>query len=81
MKLSVILPCYNVGRFVRLCLHYVQMENVRKSIELIDTRNAPLKYYLPFRMLKLGLYRTLYYLVRCSQVVLGNVSGRKSVFR
>ena len=62
-------------------LQYVQMENVRKSIELIDIRNAPLKYYLPFRMLKLGLYRTLYYLVRCSQVVLGNVSGRKSVFR
>ena len=62
-------------------LQYLKIENVRESIEMIDIRNAPLKYRLPFRLLKLGLYRTLYFLVRCSQMVLGNVSGSKSVFR
>ena len=69
------------GVRLKYYLQYLKIENVRESIEMIDIRNAPLKYRLPFRLLKLGLYRTLYFLVRCSQMVWGNVSGSESVFR
>ena len=66
---------------MKLYLSYCSSEVAKYSIKNISTKGAPLKYKIPFVMLKLGLHRTVFLIMWLIQKSGYQITGKNSLFK
>ena len=66
---------------MKLYLSYCCSEVAKYSINNISTKGAPLKYKIPFVMLKLGLPRTVFLIMWLIQKSGYQITGKNSLFK
>lgn len=64
-----------------LYLSYCNSKVAKYAVKEICTQGAPLKYKIPFTLLKLGLYRTVFLMVWLIQKCGYQITGKNSLFK
>ena len=66
---------------LNLYLKYCHSDVAKYAIKEVSIKGAPLKYLIPFLMLKLRLYRTVFAILWLIQKCGYQITGTKSIFK